>query len=94
MESDHIKVDIWKEIKIEMLNDSISSVDFSIDNVELSDDFENLNEYIIGFPASGTETIEYIDSQKDINKELEEDHKIIERFLTKYGDEWRRLGED
>ena len=94
MESDYDMIDILQKLKIEMLNDSISSVDFSIDNVELLDDFEILNEYIEGFPASGTETVEHIQFQKDISKELPEDHEIIEKFLTKYGDEWRRLGED
>ncbi len=86
--------DIMPKPRIEMLNDSTCSVDFSINNIEFLYDFNILNEYIIGFPASGTETVENIELHNDINIELEEDHKIIEKFLTKYGDEWRRLGED
>ena len=27
-------------------------------------------------------------------EELEKDHKIIEKFMEKYGDEWRKLDED
>ncbi|TFG23806.1 MAG: hypothetical protein EU529_06255 [Promethearchaeota archaeon] len=26
--------------------------------------------------------------------EIEEDRKIIKKFMQKYGDEWRKLGED
>lgn len=38
---------------------------------------------------------EYFERQKKVAMEgLEEDRAIIKKFMTKYGEEWRKLGED
>ncbi len=38
---------------------------------------------------------EYLEGQKMVaREELEEDREIIKKFMEKYGDEWRKLGED
>ncbi|KKN16171.1 hypothetical protein LCGC14_0978640 [marine sediment metagenome] len=38
---------------------------------------------------------EYLESQKMVAREgLEEDREIIKKFMEKYGEEWRKLGED
>jgi len=38
---------------------------------------------------------EHLEGEKKIAlEELEEDRKIIKKFMQKYGDEWRKLGED
>lgn len=38
---------------------------------------------------------EYLEGQKiAAREELEEDREIIKKFMEKYGEEWRKLGED
>lgn len=38
---------------------------------------------------------EYLDGEKKAaRKELESDKEIIRKFMEKYGEEWRKLGED
>jgi len=38
---------------------------------------------------------EYLEGQKMVaREELEEDREIIKKFMEKYGEEWRKLGED
>jgi len=38
---------------------------------------------------------EHLEGIKKLAKEdLEEDRKLIEKFMNKYGEEWRKLGED
>ena len=38
---------------------------------------------------------EHLEGEEKIAlKELEEDREIIKKFMEKYGDEWRKLGED
>jgi len=38
---------------------------------------------------------EYLEGQKMAAREgLEEDREIIKKFMEKYGEEWRKLGED
>ena len=38
---------------------------------------------------------EHLDANKiTAREELERDRKIIREFMEKYGDEWRKLGED
>jgi hypothetical protein len=38
---------------------------------------------------------EHLEGEKKFAlKELEEDRKIIAKFMEKYGDEWRKLGEE
>ena len=38
---------------------------------------------------------EYLEEQKIVAMEgLEEDREIIKKFMKKYGEEWRKLGED
>lgn len=87
-----------QRLNIQVLNDSTSSVDFSLDNINLLEDLEIINEFIEGFYASGTETFETThyeqEIDKEISKQLEEDSSIVDKFMEKYGDEWRRLGED
>ena len=37
----------------------------------------------------------YLERQKMVAREgLEEDREIIKKFMKKYGEEWRKLGED
>jgi len=39
--------------------------------------------------------LEYLEGDKKIAlKELEKDKAIIKQFMDKYGEEWRKLGED
>jgi len=38
---------------------------------------------------------EYLEGQKMVaREELEEDQEIIKKFMEKYGEEWRKLGEN
>ncbi|MBA7507502.1 hypothetical protein ES706_06221 [subsurface metagenome] len=38
---------------------------------------------------------EYLEEQKiSAREELERDRKIINKFMEKYGEEWKKLGED
>ena len=38
---------------------------------------------------------EHLEGEKKIAlEELEDDRKIIKKFMEKYGEEWRKLGED
>ena len=38
---------------------------------------------------------EYLEEHKIVAREgLEEDREIIKKFMKRYGDEWRKLGED
>ena len=38
---------------------------------------------------------EYLEGQKNKAREgLEEDREIIKKFMAKYGEEWKKLGED
>ena len=38
---------------------------------------------------------EYLEVQRIVAREgLEEDREIIKKFMKKYGEEWRKLGED
>ena len=38
---------------------------------------------------------DYLEDQKEVaRKELEEDREIIKKFMLKYGEEWKKLGED
>ncbi len=38
---------------------------------------------------------EYLEEQRNVAREgLEEDREIIKKFMKKYGEEWRKLGED
>ena len=38
---------------------------------------------------------EYLEEQRLVARDdLEEDRKIIKKFMEKYGEEWRKLGED
>ncbi len=38
---------------------------------------------------------DYLERQKMVARErLEEDREIIKKFMEKYGEEWRKLGED
>lgn len=38
---------------------------------------------------------EHLEGERKIALEdIEEDRKIIKKFMEKYGDEWRKLGED
>ena len=38
---------------------------------------------------------DYLERQKMVAREgLEEDREIIKKFMKKYGEEWRKLGED
>ncbi len=38
---------------------------------------------------------EYLEGQKMVaREELEEDREIIKKFMEKFGEEWRKLGED
>jgi len=32
--------------------------------------------------------------KKGVIEELERDRKIVKKFMEKYGEEWRKLGED
>lgn len=39
--------------------------------------------------------VEHLEGEeKTALKELEEDREIIKKFMEKYGEEWRKLGED
>lgn len=39
--------------------------------------------------------IDHLEGEEKIAlKELEEDREIIKKFMEKYGEEWRKLGED
>lgn len=38
---------------------------------------------------------EYLESEKILaRKEIERDREIVKQFMEKYGEEWRKLGED
>lgn len=78
------------KLKIEPFNESTSSVDFTLDNIKLEDIFEVNKEFLNGFSASATENYKSI----SINQDIENVRPIIEKFMQRYADEWRRLGED
>ena len=41
-----------------------------------------------------TSTPESIEEQKVVLKDYGEDRELIKKFMEKYGEEWRKLGED